>query len=89
MNHRKKEELNEPQKKGRAQLISQDGITVLKKEVRPLNKIPEQFYPFLNVPKAVITSNHTPSQKELAVATASVLENKVPGKCGIPAGVEV
>ena len=90
-----------PQKRGTAQLISEDGSTLLKGKDEILNRFSEHFHQLLNVPGTVdqdaldILPNHTPdgtlddvpSREELATAIVSAKENKAPGECGIPAEV--
>jgi exonuclease III len=90
-----------PQRKGTAQLLAQDGVTVLKEKGETLDRFAQHFDQLLNVPgtvdKAALEElpevnadtalDDIPSFNELLAAINSCRENKAPGGCGIPAEV--
>ena len=88
-----------PQRRGTAQLLAEDGTTVLKEKDETLNRFAQHFYELLNVPGTVDRTaldclpdkpacqelDSEPSRDELNTAIAATRENKAPGGCGIPA----
>ena len=90
-----------PQKRGTAQLLDQDGETVLTAKDETLNRFAQHFDQLLNVPGTVdqealssltdmppdVSLDDLPSFDELLDAIAATKENKAPGECGIPAEV--
>jgi len=90
-----------PQRRGTAQLLDKDGVTVLKERNETLNRFAQHFDQLLNVPGTV--DNNTldelpdiqadedlddiPSFEELTKAIHYTRENKSPGGCGIPSEV--
>jgi len=90
-----------PTKRGTAQLLDHDGVTVLKDKDKTLNRFALHFDQLLNVPgtvdKDALNSlidlppnddlSEDPSFEELLEAIASTKDNKAPGECGIPGEV--
>ena len=90
-----------PQKRGTAQLLDQDGETVLTAKDETLNRFAQHFDQLLNVPGTVdqealssltdmppdVSLDDLPSFDELLDAIAATKEKKAPGECGIPAEV--
>ena len=90
-----------PQKRGTAPLTALDGETLLKEKDEILNRFAEHFDQLLNIPGNVdyaalntIADRPTatdlddePVYEELVKAIDSTMENKAPGRCGLPAEV--
>lgn len=94
-------EIYGPQRRGTAQLTALDGETVLKEKDQILNRFAQHFDQLLNVPgnvdymalntiadrPTISTLDAKPEFDELQKAISSTMENKAPGRCGIPAEV--
>lgn len=90
-----------PQKRGSAQLIALDGVTVLKKKDEILNRFAQHFDQLLNVPGTVdhtaldslpdvptnVSLDELTEFNELDKAITATKRNKAPGGCDIPAKV--
>lgn len=94
-------EIYGPHRKGTAQLLAQDGVTVLKEKEETLDRFAQHFNQLLNVPGSIdkdaldelpnisidADMDVAPSFDELSAAITSTSENKAPGSCGVSAEV--
>lgn len=90
-----------PQKRGSAQLLALDGVTVLTDKKEKLERFAQHFDQLLNVQGSVDTAafsmleqrllvkalDEPPKMEELVSAISATQENKASGCCGLPAEV--